>query len=79
MVNVPKNICPKCGGPLMLRRYGSYGEDYRITKAGQISRNRTRRILFETDGNTDCMVFCENCGESREFTIDISGRIRIEG
>lgn len=79
MVSAPKNLCPKCGGTLVLRRFGSYGDDYKLTRRGTVAANRFRRILFEHGGDNDCMVFCEDCGESYSFTIEKTGRIRIEG
>ena len=57
-----KNICPECGGKLLIEAVGNYGDVFRMKKNGEMSRKRIRRHIYETSG--DFMVYCEDCGNS---------------
>lgn len=53
--------CPECGGRLILRRVGNYGDDFRIGRDGKPSKKRLRRVHFEYAGMDYCSVYCEDC------------------
>ena len=57
-----KNVCPVCGGKLLIEAVGNYGDVYRMKKNGEMSTKRIRRCVYETSG--DYMVYCEDCGNS---------------
>ena len=57
-----KNICPKCGGKLLIEAVGNYGDVYRMKKNGEMSKVRVRRFIYECSG--DYMIYCEDCGNT---------------
>ena len=57
-----KNICPKCGGPLVIEYFGSYGSVYKINRDGTESKRRLRRIMYEESGG-DAIIYCDKCKE----------------
>ena len=59
MANKAKNICPDCGGKLLIEAIGSYGDVYRMKSDGKISKKRIRRFIYE--GSGEYLIYCENC------------------
>ena len=59
-----KNICPICGGKLLVEAIGNYGDVYRLKANGEMSKKRIKRFVYETSGQY--MVYCEDCGNSVE-------------
>ena len=45
-----KNICPVCGGKLLIEAVGNYGDVYRMKKNGKMSKTRLRRFIYENSG-----------------------------
>lgn len=58
----PKNICPECGGRLLIEAIGNYGDVYRMKADEEMSKTRIRRHIYETSG--DFLIYCEDCGNS---------------
>ena len=58
----PKNICPECGGKLLIEAVGNYGDVYRMKENGEMSKKRIRRRIYENSG--DYMIYCEECGST---------------
>jgi len=57
-----KNVCPECGGKLLIEAVGNYGDVFRMKKNGEMSKKRIRRHIYESSG--DFMIFCEECGNT---------------
>jgi len=55
-----KNICPYCGGQLVMEFIGSYGSVYNLKKDGEPSKKRRKRILYD-ESNGDFLIYCWNC------------------
>lgn len=53
--------CPCCNGHVVKEYYGDYGEVHRVNKDGSISK-RFKNIIYETHGEDDAIVYCEDCG-----------------
>ena len=58
----PKNICPECGGKLLIEAIGNYGDVCYMKQDGTESKTRIRRYIYEHSG--DFMIYCESCGNS---------------
>lgn len=54
-----KNICPECGGRLLIEAVGNYGDVFRMKRNGEMYKRPIRRYIYEYSG--DFMVYCENC------------------
>ena len=62
MDNNAKNICPECGGKLLIEALGTYGDVYRMNKNGDMSKARVKRVIYESSG--DFLIYCEDCGNA---------------
>lgn len=54
-----KNICPKCGGKLLIEAVGNYGLVYRMKRDGGMYKKPIRRLTYECSGLF--MIYCEDC------------------
>lgn len=61
-MNTARNICPKCGGKLLIETIGNYGDIYRMRADGEMSKRRIKRIVY--DGTDGYMIYCEQCRET---------------
>ena len=57
-----KNICPECGGRLLIETVGTYGDIYRMQTNGEIGKVRLRRTMYESTG--EHLIYCEKCGKN---------------
>lgn len=51
--------CPLCGGQLIVSDFYTFSRDYRLTKAGVLSKRYTVSDADYTDCTTGC---CADCG-----------------
>ena len=58
-MNTSKNICPDCGGKLLIEAIGNYGDIYRMRADGEMSKRRMKRVVYE--GTEQYMIYCERC------------------
>ena len=57
-----KNICPECGGRLLIEAVGTYGDVYRMKANGEMGKVRLRQSVYEaTEGY---LIYCEKCGRN---------------
>lgn len=57
-----RNICPKCGGRLLIEAIGNYGDVYRMKADGEMSKVRLRRTIYA--GTDSYLIYCEDCRET---------------
>ena len=57
-----RNICPECGGRLLIEAVGAYGDVYRMRANGEMGKVRLRRTIYETTG--EYLIYCEKCGKN---------------
>lgn len=75
-------VCPKCGGPIIIRRYTERYEDYEIDPVtGQESET-----LYDSHGmkEHDSMMYCKYCdweswGDKPQEESDLEVRASTEG
>ena len=58
-MNTARNICPKCGGKLLIEAIGNYGDIYRMRADGEMSKRRIKRVIY--GGTGDYIIYCEQC------------------
>ena len=58
----PKNICPNCGGKLIIEVIGNYGDIYHMKADGEIPKRRIRRVVYE--GADQYLIYCERCNNN---------------
>lgn len=67
--------CPYCGGDLEVSYYYTFSFDYRITKAGILSK----RFKKSDPGEMNCMTgYCYGCGrafDDNEITVEHDGTV----
>lgn len=60
---IESNICPKCGGKIIVELFGTYGTIHYLRKDGTIG-HKIRETKYEYTG--DELYYCSQCG----YTID---------
>lgn len=59
-----RNVCPECGGKLLIEAVGTFGDIYRMKKNGEMSKRRIARRIYDTTGGY--LVYCGKCGAQME-------------
>lgn len=57
----PKNICPKCGGRIVVEADGSYGTVFYLRRDGTMG-HKIRDFKYEYSG--ELSYYCSKCSES---------------
>ena len=56
---IKSNICPKCGGKIIVEQFGQYGTIYFLRKDGTLG-HKIRDIKY--DHADDYLYYCSQCG-----------------
>ena len=56
-----KSKCEYCGGKIVRKYWGSYGDVFPVLPDGKCGKKKIRREIYEYDG--DFITYCSKCGE----------------